>query len=191
MVILAGASFLLVWLTHAGLDTIDFRPEWWVTVPSFAGFYSGLHWLFDRHIWKSRTLGRLGVVQIPDLNGLWTGSVRSSIDNYTSAYEVKVVIRQHWSRLTVRLETEHSQSRSLGATFRIGDLPYPELSYLYINEPKAGSHVSMNSHRGTVVLEFKETVLEGQYYTGRGRMTNGTIHLTRNLGDPVDDRTFT
>ena len=93
--------------------------------------------------------------------------------------------------MTVRLETEQFQSRSLRATFRVGDLPYPELSYLYINEPKAGSHSSMNSHRGTVDLEFKEIVLEGQYYTGRGRMTNGTIHLTCNQGELGDDRALT
>ena len=93
--------------------------------------------------------------------------------------------------MTVRFEAEQSQSRSLRATFRVGDLPYSELSYFYINEPKADSHGSMNSHRGTVDLEFKETVLEGQYYTGRGRMTNRTIHLTRNQGELGDDRALT
>ncbi len=180
VVFLAIVSILLVWLIHLGLDTIDFKPQWWLSVPSFAGFYSGLYWLFDHHIWKWRTLGKLRLVQVPDLNGVWTGDVRSSYDDYKSTYLVSVVIRQRWSQMTVRLETQQSQSRSLAATFRVADLPYPELSYLYINEPKPGAHATMNIHRGTVDLEFKKGAIEGHYYTGRGRMTNGTMSLTRN-----------
>lgn len=103
----------------------------------------------------------------------------ASFDDYKSTYPVTVVIRQRWSQITVRLETEQSQSRSLAATFRVADLAFPELSYLYINEPKPDANSTMNTHRGTVDVEFKEGALEGHYYTGRGRMTNGIMHLTR------------
>lgn len=37
----------------------------------------------------------------------------------------------------------------------------------------------MSIHRGTATLELKRNALEGDYYTGRGRMTFGSIKLTR------------
>ena len=179
VVALGVIGVFLVWLVDVGLTAVKFDPQWWLSVPSFAGFYSALYWLFDRHVWRWRILGKLEFVQVPDLNGTWTGDVRSSYDGYKSIYPVTVVIRQRWSQITVRLETERSQSRSLAATFRVVDLPRPELSYLHINEPTPGASATMNIHRGTVDLEFSEGTLEGHYYTGRGRMTNGTMRLTR------------
>ena len=172
-------SILFVWLIDVSLTAAKFDPQWWLSVPSFAGFYSVLHWLFDRHIWKLHILRKLRLVHAPNLNGVWTGEVRSSYDDYKFTYPVSVVIRQRWSQMTVRLETQQSQSRSFAATFRVADLPYPELSYLYINEPKPGADAPMNIYRGTVELELKEGALEGNYYTGRGRMTNGIMRLTR------------
>jgi len=182
VVALGVIGVFLVWFVDVGLTAVKFDPQWWLSVPSFAGFYSALYWLFDRHVWGWRVLGKLGLVQVPNLNGVWTGSVRSSYDDYKSNYPVTVVIRQRWSQITVRLDTDQSQSRSLAATFRVVDLPCPELSYLYMNEPNPGASAAMNSHRGTVDLEFRENALEGHYYTGRGRMTNGIMSLTREQG---------
>ena len=178
VVALALGSILLVWLLHLGLSTIHFQPQWWLSAPSFAGFYSGLHWIFDRWVWRLSLLGKLSLINIPNLDGEWIGTVKSSYDR-EAAYPVSVIIRQRWSKITVRLDTENSRSHSVAATFRTVDLPFPELSYLYINEPKATAQETMNVHRGTVVLEFRGTVLEGDYYTGRGRMTTGTMSLTR------------
>ena len=188
VVALGVIGVFLVWLVDFGLTAIKFEPQWWLSVPSFAGFYSALYWLFDRHVWRCPILGKLEIVQVPDLNGTWTGYLRSSYDDYKSNYPITVVIRQRWSRITVRLETEQSHSRSLAATLRVVDLPRPELSYLYINEPNPGASGTMNIHRGTVDLEFSEDSLEGHYYTGRGRMTNGTMRLTRDQCGPNTGR---
>ena len=46
--------------------------------------------------------------------------------------------------------------------------------------PKTTAPETMNMHNGTTVLEFKkEDVLEGNYYTGRGRTTHGAVRLIR------------
>ena len=76
-------------------------------------------------------------------------------------------------------ETEQSRSYSIAATLKVVDLANPELSYLYVNQPKALAPGSMEMHRGTSSLELKGSVLQGEYYTGRGRMTFGSIRLTR------------
>ena len=92
---------------------------------------------------------------------------------------MSLMIRQRWTRMVITLETETSQSRSITATLRSVDAPNPTLSYLYLNEPKATAHEKMNIHHGTTVVELKGSVLEGSYYTGRGRVTYGTVKLTR------------
>ena len=116
---------------------------------------------------------------IPDLNGIWEGQVESSYQEGRAVYPVSIVIKQRWSRMVVTLETDYSRSHSIAASLRTDDTPNPELSYLYINEPKATAVSTMNMHRGTTVVELKNGILDGEYYTGRGRMTFGTIKLTR------------
>ena len=178
-VALAVASILIIWLLHVGLDSIDYVPQWWLSVPSFAGCYSGLHWLFDRYIWRVGLLGRLKLVQLPNLNGRWVGEVKSSYRRDVRAHSVSVIILQRWSKILVRLESEHSRSRSISASLRTADLLNPELSYQYVNEPRSNAPDTMEMHRGTATLEAIGSGLEGDYYTGRGRGEVGTIKLSR------------
>lgn len=173
---LAGGSILLVWLFHAGLGAVDFEPQWWLSVPSFAGVFSGLYWAFDRWVWRFGPMRRLGIVPIPDLNGAWEGQVESSYDG--GIYPVSVAIGQRWLKMVITLETESSQSHSIAASLR-NDGTCPQLSYLYVNEPRATAVGSMNIHGGTAVVELKNGDLEDHYYTGRGRMTYGAIKLAR------------
>lgn len=154
-VALAVASILIIWLLHAGLDSVDFEPQWWLSVPSFAGCYSGLHWLFDRYVWRVGLLGRLKLVQLPDLNGRWIGEVKSSYRPDGRAHSVSVIILQRWSKILVRLESEHSRSRSVSASLRTVDLLNPELSYQYVNEPRSNAPATMEMHRGTATLEAR------------------------------------
>ena len=174
---LAGGSILLVWLFHAGLGAVDFQPQWWLSVPSFAGVFSGLYWAFDRWVWRLGLLKKFGIVPIPNLNGRWDGEVVSSYDD--GVYPISVTISQRWLKMVIMLETASSQSHSIAASLKSDDGTYPKLSYLYVNEPKAVAVESMNIHHGTTVVELKNCALEGHYYTGRGRMTHGAIRLAR------------
>ncbi len=174
-----GVSVLVVWLLDIGLGAIDFEPEWWLSVPSFAGCYSGLHWLFDRYAWRVRLLRKLHLTQLPDLNGEWVGKIESSYNKGDSIYAVSVVINQRWTKMLVRLDAQHSQSRSTTASLRTTDLANPELSYQYVNEPHSNAPATMEMHRGTATLELIGSVLKGGYYTGRGRGEVGTIELRR------------
>ena len=176
---ITGFSVILVWLVDVGLGTIDFEPEWWFSVPSFAGFYTALHWLFDRHIWRLGWLRRLNLVQVPDLNGDWVGEIESSYSGDDCAHSVSVAILQRWSKLVLRLETKHSRSYNIMATLQTSDLPHTRLSYQYVNEPKSSAPGTMAMHRGTANLEVIGSALEGDYYTGRGRGEVGTIKLRR------------
>ena len=178
-IVIAVVSGFLVWGLDVALGAIDFQPQWWLSVPSFAGCYSGLYWLFDHYVWRLGPLRKLKFIQLPDLNGEWVGKVESSYNQDGRAYSVSVVILQRWSKILVRLETERSRSRSITASLRTIDLLNPELSYQYMNEPRSNAPSTMGMHRGTAVLELIGSGLEGDYYTGRGRGEVGTIKLSR------------
>ena len=176
---LATVSVLLVWLLDVLLNTVGIEPRWWMSLPSFGGFYVMLHWLFDHYLWRCAVLNKLGFVKAPNLNGTWTGEVRSSYVADVPPFPVSVLIKQRWSKLTIRLEAAYSTSHSVSATFRAGDLAFPILDYMYVNEPGSDAQETMHAHRGTAMLELKGMVLEGDYYTGRGRQEIGTIQLRR------------
>lgn len=179
IVAILGISVLLVWLLHEGMDAIQFDPQWWISVPSFAGCYSILYWLFDRHIWNCGLFRKIGLVRLPDLSGKWVGEAKSSYSEYGQAYPVTVVITQRWSKIAITLETERSRSDSTMARVKSVDSPNRELSYLYVNEPKLGAPSSMEMHRGTATLTLTDSALKGNYYTGRGRREMGTLVLRR------------
>ncbi|MCY4436194.1 MAG: hypothetical protein OXE05_02530 [Chloroflexi bacterium] len=182
LVSLAIVSVLLVWLLDVGLDSISFEPPWWISAPSFVGIYTLLYKVFDLHLWRLGLLRSLKLVEVPDLNGKWSGWVKSSHTQSTVANPVSVYIRQSWSKIVFRLETEHSRSNSIAAAIRTDDLPYPEFVHLYVNEPKSTALDTMNIHKGTATLELKGTILEGEYYSGRGRREFGTLRLCRDEG---------
>ncbi len=172
-------SILLAWLLHAVLNAVDFETQWWLSVPSVAGFYSSLYWLFDRYVWKFGILRKLELIQLPDLNGKWSGYVESSYRQGDRTYPVSVDILQRWSKILVRLDTEYSRSRSIIGNLISVDLVNPELSYQYISDPKSNAPCTMEMHRGTAVLELIGENLEGYYYTGRGRREVGVVKLCR------------
>ena len=179
VVAIIAVSVLLVWLLHVGLAATNFEPRWWLSVPSFAGCYSVLYWLFDRYLWRLGLLRRLGLIRLPNLNGKWVGAVESSYNQDGRAHSVSVVVMQRWSKVLVRLETENSRSHSVMASLRTVDLPNPELSYQFVNEPKSNAPGTMGMHRGTATLELIGSGLEGDYYSGRGRGEVGTIKLRK------------
>lgn len=82
-----------------------------------------------------------------------------------------------------RLEcrTEQSESHSLTASLLVQQPGGMTLSYQYQSEPKLVTSPTMHPHRGTAVVKWKAKgeLLEGEYYTGRGRQNYGTVRLWR------------
>ncbi len=179
---LAVVSLPPVWLLDAVMNAANFDPQWWVSAPSFAGFFWCLHWVFDHYIWRTCPLRQLGLVGAPDLGGEWVGSIESSYGQGEVSREIAVTIAQRWSTISITAETQQSRSHSVAASIRDDGGPSPELTYMYVNEPKSGAVPTMNTHRGTTILRLKEQTLEGDYYSGRGRQEIGSITLHRATG---------
>jgi len=137
--------------------------------------YGGLIFIYERWCWR-------WLSTIKNLNGTWVGSVTTSHNGGTTVPCV-MRVRQTWTRMAIELETEQSRSRTtMAALYDVqpGDVG---LKYEYVSEPRNLAVQTMHTHRGVCMLaiadDSKETRLIGDYFTGRGRETQGEITLHR------------
>ncbi len=178
-----------------GLDMFfkarQITAPWYVDVPSVFGFFGTLYWAFDNVIWKVPLLHRLGLVKVPNLGGQWSGELRTSFDQLAQTHAVDVTIAQTWTRIGVAVQTPHSSSCSHIGGIVVGSVGGPVLTYEYANEPNPQARSTMQAHRGVARLTYREqsgvALLEGEYYSGRGRANQGTLRLERKskLASPV------
>jgi hypothetical protein len=173
---LVAAAVAVSWLLSALAARVRWDYPWWLDAPTPLFVYGICYAAYDHWLWRLPFLSRL-----PNLAGTWLGVVSSSHDP-SVRNDATLRIRQTWSVLAVELETGTSRSISNMASLAIAASSEPTLSYEYANEPKALSTDTMQAHRGTARLALKSTdraekLLEGEYYTGRGRATVGEMHF--------------
>lgn len=178
--LLGVASVLLAWAWGWVQSACGFSIPWWFDSPSIFGIYGLLFLGLDRGLWRLPALGR--ALGVPDLRGTWVGSACSNHDNFATEHPVRVVIRQTWTGLLVVLESNGSTSRSFGGQISEGTgTEAYQVAYQYENHPKANAPGAMQPHKGSAVLHLSADgrYLEGEYYTGRGRTSFGTLTLRR------------
>lgn len=177
---LAGLSVLLSWALYSSLTTLQVVLPWWIDAPSVAGFYGGLYKLFDCYCWRWKALRAIGIVKVPLLDGHWSGYVISSHDDHQQKHPVSVQIRQNWTQMQITLKGHFSRSFSFLAAV-LTDAPEGiVLDYEYQNEPIPDATETMQMHHGTARLTISlPRVMQGYYYTGRGRGNHGYIYLSR------------
>ena len=130
---------------------------WWIVgVPSPLGVMGVLFLLLERWGWRSRSAG------LPN-------------------EDIEILIEQTWMRMLVRAETAESRSASQTASLLLVESNNPILVYTYMNQPKSAARETMHAHQGTSTcyLDLREGRLDGEYYTGRDRKTQGILTLRR------------
>lgn len=158
--------------------------RWLLPIPSIALAFGVSYWAFDNWLWRWRFLRFLRLISVPDLRGEWTGTIASSYTDFEKTQSVTVAIEQTWTKIAVRLNAAESRSWSITASVLTNAPEGLVLTYLFDNEPRAEAVSTMQRFRGTTVLVGAEPgLLEGYYYTGRGRETHGSIELRRRLRD--------
>src|SRR5437879_13284030 len=70
---LAVLAIALAWMSSKFLSAVHLSVPWWVDAPSSMFLYGALYALFDRHLWRSRLVRKLGLVRPPDLAGRGRG----------------------------------------------------------------------------------------------------------------------
>jgi hypothetical protein len=182
----AAASSILVAFALAALDlarTLGLAnaiPQV-ILWPLTAGLiYTGLYWLFDKHVWKLPRLSRL--LRVPNLSGNWLcrGQTLKPDGSPEREWTAEVAIVQSWDRIRVRLKSAQSTSNSIAAALIFDEADGYRLLYNYRNEPLIGQP-QLAGHRGSAELLFSEDLqtAKGEYFNGHGRYTFGTMQLAR------------
>ncbi|MEN5173650.1 pancortin-3 [Acinetobacter higginsii] len=141
--------------------------------------YLGLHWLFNKWIWK------VPFFEIPNVSGTWkvTGQTLNDEGDITFEWKGVIGIEQTWKFILIHLKTEMSQSESYTATLsrRYGPTGGWLLSYSYKSEPELEQSHVLNSHKGYCEIEFDKELKYGKasYFNSAGRRTFGVINLEK------------
>jgi len=191
---IGAISIVLVESTSPYLGLLaPMMPYGWHPSAPTVGVISGaIIYLFDRHLWATWPVRKIGLVRVPNLSGTWSGTVFSSHQIEESDEKesengvgVEVKIQQTWRKILVELETESSRSESVSASFTTSQID-PIIGYQFENRPDVFSEDSMNPHRGSTELRFIEgqgagerDQLVGEYYTGGDRGNHGKMVLSR------------
>ena len=163
------------------LEHASFKVPWWFDSPAVIGFYSIFFCLFDKFLWKCNIFWKVGLVKVPNLNGVWKGYVSSSFNEHTKKYDTEFTIQQDWNRIRIVGKFAMSKSSSLTASVLVNDYHGVSLCYEYLNQPSSYAVGTMEMHRGFVSLNLNtfRNELSGTYYSGRGRQNMGELKLER------------
>ncbi|QQS16038.1 MAG: hypothetical protein IPK84_01620 [Candidatus Moraniibacteriota bacterium] len=173
--LLSVAAILTAWGFGHLLEILNIAVPWWFDAPSVMGFYAIFYNLFDNYLWRWNLLRFLRLVKTPCISGEWHGTAVSSFNN--EQQEVSLRIKQTWTSIELILTAPESQSHSLIAAFSLESPGGSMLTYQYQSDPRMGSPDSMQIHYGTTRLMIKGNLIEGDYYSGRGRQNTGTLSL--------------
>ncbi len=166
------------YLFHIAIDMSSASIPWWLETPSILGIYGVINWAYSSFIWKTSLWG-FKFSSIPNCQGTWKGTISSSYSN--KKIPCIIVIRQTWRKILVSLYTNTSTSHSTVATITGCRENNPTLIYEYQNMPSNSAPESMSGHFGMVHLPLSPSGcrnLQGEYYTGKGRQTYGSIILS-------------
>jgi hypothetical protein len=169
-------AYFLGWI----LRCIPALYTWFIDYPSILGFFGLNIWTFNNVLWKTRLVQNADWLLIPNLTGTWDAEIMSSSDGFQTPIQSQITIKQTASKISISLITPTSISNSVHASvLPTGNPGNFELIYTYMNRPNADSPSTMNIHYGTAIYQVsgRGKILEGIYYTGRGRQTHGRVTL--------------
>jgi predicted pore-forming effector associated with SMODS systems len=178
--LLALLSITSAWVSSRLLAAAHLSVPWWLDAPSILAFYGLLYGLFERFLWRSRLVHKLGLVRIPNLMGRWRGYLITSFDGHAKRHALVIHIFQSWTQISVFLTTATSMSRSCVAVIQVDHPEGVTLIYQYQSQPLANAEKTMHMHYGTAMLRLSDgDCLAGDYYAGRDRRTFGRICCKR------------
>lgn len=180
--LIAITSVIAAWLLYLLLRSVPFEIPWWIEIPSVFGLFGFFGWLYNNYMWRIWPFNSLQRFYIPNLNGVWAVTIKSSHDKFAESFQASATIRQTASKISISLDTGSSSSFSVTASIiRTDRHDTLELLYNYINRPKPEATETMQIHTGSVWLRIFEDLqrLEGEYFSGRGRQNFGSVEFVK------------
>ncbi|MDB5052317.1 MAG: hypothetical protein JWM44_367 [Bacilli bacterium] len=138
------------------------------------------HWFFKEYLWKLKIF-RLFIVRVPNLHGVWKGTIIPTNNDDRKEIECTLYIRQTFTTIHIEVHTDNMISKSYVAGFCIdNDAKNIELCYSYYSKSKIDQRVVNPWHEGASklrVVEYGMFELIGEYWTSR--KTTGEIKAKR------------
>ena len=177
--VIAGVAVLVALLYSTVVAWRKWEVPWWLETPTIMSVYGIVYRLYDRHGWKWRLRG-FRFSEIPDYSGSWFGELNSNHGEGTKIHGM-IHVHQTWTDLCVEFESQTSRSYSVMAAANVTPGPTAGLTFQYTNAPRHGAIETMNAHVGLNHLRLLPDgkTLEGDYFSGRGRQTFGSMKLVR------------
>jgi len=145
-----------------------------------AGVFTALYFIFDYYFWRIPIVR--GLLSLPNLNGEWScdGISLDTEHNEKEKWQGTVTIVQRWTKISIYLRTQKSESASKVA--HIYSLPGKgyKVTYSYSNTVEYGNK-PMTDHSGSCELLFDTECqnANGSYFNGPDRWTCGKITLKK------------
>jgi hypothetical protein len=183
---IALAAVLFAISANALASNLGVGPSWLISAPTVAACYGILYRSMDSFAWRWRLFNRLGVIEVPVIDGIYEGHLVSSYKNLS--LPVRIRIDQTWTRIAVRFDVlEPASSASYSVTAGLGRDGHNDarLTYTYRNQTRPGvADADMNDHDGTaeLTIDCASGKISGRYFNFRGRQ--GTLSLTRTPARP-------
>lgn len=189
-VVLLVAS--VIWGILLIINGVAVDVSWLHHLSTVTGILLLLLAAFDIYLWRLAIL-HPWFVKRPVVDGTWRAEIRSSWKDPETKNQIDpvngfMVIRQTFSKLSLRLITAESRSELLGAEIVRADDGTYRISGVYRNEPRISVRHRSQIHYGALTLQVSGTPvtqLEGHYWTDRN--TTGEIFLSERRGEHVDN----
>jgi predicted pore-forming effector associated with SMODS systems len=173
--LLAVLSILLAWAVYQAMPAY---PR--VIAPVTLAFFGMLFWLFDALLWKFPVIRLLNYCT-PNFAGDWEGSLSRQVEGRTEQLEVKLRIRQTWSKISLTLWTPEAISRNTLAGLRLADPDAIVMTWLY-KKDGTDPHSLLEPGRGIIELTLHR---KGREDSLAGAVLSGTLIESR-PGEPLE-----
>ena len=141
-----------------------------------------LYVLFDRYVW--RFWGISHIIKVPNLSGEWivSGQTFDADKKPIHKWEATMIITQLYEKISIRLKTAQSSSRSVSAAIIPEAGAGFRLIYSYQNEPRVGEP-ELGPHIGHCELVFDPAIetAAGDYFNSGGRTTFGQMEIRKKV----------
>lgn len=166
---LAIASISIAGLINSLLTVNQWFP--WLQKFSITtvAVFTVLYIIFNKVVWKW-----IAAVHIPNLNGTWTGTLKTSYSNFVDEHEAVIEIVQTWTKICVTGKFNQSISFSKIACLEVDEARII-LHYSYQNERKPDTTAEtavMHNGFATLIFDTKTHSISGSYYNNPAT-TNG------------------
>jgi len=102
--ILAILSVIICYGIYYILEHKTIEVSYWISIPSVFGVFGFLYLIFNEWLWRISFMHKIKLVRVPVISGEWTGTLKSSYDNFQANKNIRIIVYQTWTEILIVLE---------------------------------------------------------------------------------------